>query len=51
MREFSWQYFARTGNLDAYLLYKAATERKGEENKKRSDQENTDENKDHELVD
>lgn len=26
MRNFSWQYFVKTGDVDAYLLYKAAAE-------------------------
>jgi hypothetical protein len=25
MRDFSWQYFSKTGDLDAYLLYKQVT--------------------------
>ncbi|MBW4838489.1 MAG: YqzL family protein [Paenibacillaceae bacterium] len=25
MRDFSWKYFAMTGDVDAYLLYKEAT--------------------------
>ena len=24
MRDFSWKYFAMTGDVDAYLLYKAS---------------------------
>jgi len=26
MRDFSWKYFAMTGDVDAYLLYKQAME-------------------------
>ncbi|CAM2830779.1 YqzL family protein [Paenibacillus sediminis] len=26
MRDFSWKYFAMTGDVDAYLLYKLATD-------------------------
>lgn len=26
MRTFSWQYFAKTGDIDAYLLFKASAE-------------------------
>ena len=26
MRDFSWKYFAMTGDVDAYLLYKQAGE-------------------------
>ncbi|UQZ32927.1 YqzL family protein [Paenibacillus sp. PK3_47] len=26
MRDFSWKYFAMTGDVDAYLLYKQAAE-------------------------
>ncbi|WP_081755042.1 YqzL family protein [Paenibacillus durus] len=26
MRDFSWKYFAMTGDVDAYLLYRAAGE-------------------------
>ncbi|USB34458.1 YqzL family protein [Paenibacillus sp. YPG26] len=25
MRDFSWNYFTNSGDVDAYLLYKAAT--------------------------
>ncbi|RUT36422.1 YqzL family protein [Paenibacillus zeisoli] len=25
MRDFSWNYFSNSGDVDAYLLYKAAT--------------------------
>ncbi|MDU0331882.1 YqzL family protein [Paenibacillus sp. 3LSP] len=25
MRDFSWKYFAMTGDVDAYLLYKEAS--------------------------
>lgn len=31
MRDFSWKYFAMTGDVDAYLLYKAADGSIGEE--------------------
>lgn len=41
MRDFSWQYFARTGDVDAYLLYKAAQKQSGEEDEQRSDHEIT----------
>jgi hypothetical protein len=26
MRDFSWQYFSKTGDLDAYLLYKQVSD-------------------------
>jgi hypothetical protein len=26
MRDFSWEYFSKTGDLDAYLLYKQVSE-------------------------
>lgn len=26
MKDFSWKYFAMTGDLDAYMLYKQVTE-------------------------
>lgn len=26
MRDFSWKYFAMTGDVDAYLLYKTTSE-------------------------
>lgn len=31
MRDFSWNYFANTGDVNAYLLFKAAEQRVGEE--------------------
>ncbi|GAB6990655.1 YqzL family protein [Paenibacillus pini] len=31
MRDFSWKYFAMTGDVDAYLLYKEADGTTGEE--------------------
>lgn len=31
MRDFSWNYFTNSGDVDAYLLYKAATNHAGEQ--------------------
>ncbi|WP_082926840.1 YqzL family protein [Paenibacillus tuaregi] len=31
MRDFSWNYFTNSGDVDAYLLYKAATMNMNEE--------------------
>ncbi|CAM4326575.1 YqzL family protein [Paenibacillus phoenicis] len=31
MRDFSWKYFAMTGDVDAYLLYKEASSEYEEE--------------------
>jgi hypothetical protein len=31
MRDFSWQYFSMTGDVDAYLLYKQIADEPGEE--------------------
>ncbi|RCX22779.1 YqzL-like protein [Fontibacillus phaseoli] len=31
MRDFSWKYFAMTGDVDAYLLYKEAAGNSDEE--------------------
>ncbi|EOS57840.1 MULTISPECIES: YqzL family protein [Paenibacillus] len=33
MRDFSWKYFAMTGDVDAYLLYKEASSAYEEEAK------------------
>jgi hypothetical protein len=31
VRDFSWQYFSKTGDVDAYLLYKQIADEPGEE--------------------
>lgn len=31
MRDFSWDVFAATGNIEAYLLYRELTKRHGEQ--------------------
>jgi len=31
MRDFSWNYFSMTGDVDAYLLYKQVDERQEED--------------------
>jgi hypothetical protein len=39
MRNFSWQYFSMTGDVDAYLLYKEITVRGIEDQEEQEDSE------------
>ena len=41
MRDFSWKYFALTGNVESYLLYKEINNRRA----KKSEQEENAENR------
>ena len=39
MQDLSWKFFAHTGNIQAYLMYKEAVEAGGDEFVQRSDHE------------